>query len=488
LHIVEANEHLLTQLGRTREEVVGQEWVKLFPHLSATGRRQELITVLADGQQRRGRIPVVNAEGDSLLFDVSTCPVLDAATGKVTHIVEFAREITEEVRMQLQIMDAHIDLLRAKEQLEEKKAQLDTANSLMEEKCQSLEVVNRRLERLAVIDVMTDLPNHRAFQEQLSYQIKQTQRHHRPFSLILFDVDNFKLYNDRYGHPEGDKLLAAISLLVRSSIRTVDIPARYGGEEFAIILPETDRYGAIVVAERVRAAVAEHQFLHSSVTISMGIAEFPEDAKDGGSLVFCADKAMYHAKSSGKNSVSLWRGPGQGVNLTSEKNQQSLHAMTRRCLPVPGLPKHLEYGSASGNRLLLVDQDELSLGTLREALQARGYAVSCAGSAQEALDILSIAAGGIDLMLTDIALPDKDGIELRTEVRVLCPGMPVVFTSSYANPALLRHFLDDASCEFLAKPFHGDDLVRLIESFLGQRRSLQEEDFAQENSPMGACI
>ena len=97
-------------------------------------------------------------------------------------------------------------------------AQVDAANSLLEEKCVSLEDANKRLERLAVLDVMTDLPNHRAFQEQLAYQVRQTQRHQRPFSLILFDVDNFKQYNDRFGHPEGDQLLAEIARLMRASV------------------------------------------------------------------------------------------------------------------------------------------------------------------------------------------------------------------------------------------------------------------------------
>ncbi len=469
LRVVEVNDHLLRQVGRTRAELVGQEWADVFPHLEGTGRGDELRAVLAGGEPHRARVPVVNTHGESHLFDVSTHPVSDPGTGQVTHLVEFAREITEEVRMQLQIMDAHADLLRAKEQLEEKTAQVNAANTLLEEKCLSLETANRRLERLAVIDVMTDLPNHRAFQEQLAYQIKQAERHRRIFSLLLFDVDNFKLYNDRYGHPDGDELLAGIARLTRGAIRAVDLPARYGGEEFAVILPETDRYGAAVVAERLRADIAAHRFRHTSVTVSVGVAEFPADTNAGGDLVFCADKAMYHAKANGKNAVSLWRGSVAGGALPGTKSHESMQAVIRRCQSVPGLPSHLARGSASGGRVLLVDQDELSLGTLREALQGFGYSVACAGSAQEALEALAAAAGGFDLMLTDVALPDKGGLELRAEARVLSPGLPVIFTSAYANPAPLRQALEDEDCEFLAKPFRGDSLAELIGRILARR-------------------
>ena len=370
LCVVDANDQVLRQLGRAKSDVVGVAWEQLFPHLAETGRVADLRMVLAVGQPHRGRIPVVSAaDGTSHLFDVATYPVCDPKTGQVTHLVEYAREITEEVKLQLQVMDATATCCASRSSWKRRPAQIDAANSLLEEKCVSLEEANRRLERLAVLDVMTDLPNHRAFQEQLAYQVRQTQRHHRPFSLIMFDVDNFKQYNDCYGHPDGDQLLAGIARLMRASVRAVDLPARYGGEEFAVILPETDRFGAAMLAERLRAEVAAYPFPNKRVTISVGVAEFPSDAADGGGLVFCADKAMYHAKSSGKNTVSLWRGTGGGTPLPTQKSHEAIQAAIRRCQSVPGLPPHLPAGSASGSRLLLVDQDELSLGTLREALQ-----------------------------------------------------------------------------------------------------------------------
>ena len=136
LCVVDANAQVLRQLGRPKSDVVGRAWEQLFPHLAETGRVADLRMVLAVGQPHRGRIPVVSAaDGTSHLFDVATYPVCDPQTGRVTHLVEYAREITEEVKMQLQVMDAHSDLLRVTEQLEEKSAQVDAANGLLQEKC-----------------------------------------------------------------------------------------------------------------------------------------------------------------------------------------------------------------------------------------------------------------------------------------------------------------------------------------------------------------
>ena len=467
--MVDANDQVLRQLGRTKAEVVGTPWALLFPHLAETGRVADLQAVLAwaaapgahPGRLRRRRhlapVRCLHVPGPR------------PPDGQVTHLVEYAREITEEVKLQLQIMDAHGDLLRVKEQLEEKTGQIDAANSLLEEKCVSLEEANKRLERLAVLDVMTDLPNHRAFQEQLAYQVRQTQRHHRPFSLIMFDVDNFKQYNDCYGHPDGDHLLAGIARLVRASVRAVDLPARYGGEEFAVILPETDRFGAAMVAERLRAEVADSPIPQQARHDQSRRGRVPvrrRRRRRAGVLRGQGDVPRQVQRQ--EHGQPLARG-GRRTPLPRQKSHEAIQAAIRRCQTVPGLPSHLSAGSASGSRLLLVDQDELSLGTLREALQGGGYAVTCANSGHEALEVLAGAGGGFDLMLTDVALPDKSGFDLRSEARVLSPGLPIVFTSSYANPEVIQRVLDGGDCEFLTKPFHSDALANLIDSVLARR-------------------
>lgn len=315
LVIVDANEPLLKRLGKTHDEAIGHPWAVQFPHLVDMGRAYDLHSVMAGGRPHQGRIPLICADGQTTaLFDVTTYPVRDPKTGEVTHLIEYAREVTEEVRLQLEIMDANKDLMDIKEQLEAKSAEIDLANRLLAEKCATLEVVNEWLGRVAVLDMMTDLPNHRGFQEQLTYETHQAAQHKRPFSLLLLDVDNFKRYNDAYGHPQGDTLLAHLAQIMREVIRVTDLPARYGGEEFAILLPETDKDGATRVAERLRAAVAAFPFESCPVTISIGIAEFPTDASDANALVRCADRAMYESKARGKNRASLWNRAWESAN------------------------------------------------------------------------------------------------------------------------------------------------------------------------------
>jgi diguanylate cyclase (GGDEF)-like protein len=173
----------------------------------------------------------------------------------------------------------------------------------------------------SITDGLTGLYNHRHFQERLQAEEKRSRRHDHPFSVIMLDIDHFKNYNDVCGHPTGDKALTIISQLIRAEVRDIDILARYGGEEFAIILTETDKAGAWKVAERIRLRIAEHKFPHAHVqpqkrlTVSVGVASFPEDADKRKDLVERADEALYMAKKMGRDQVFIagqsegaWRG------------------------------------------------------------------------------------------------------------------------------------------------------------------------------------
>ena len=167
-----------------------------------------------------------------------------------------------------------------------------------------------RLEREATTDGLTQLSNVRNFREKLRQEISRSARFGRPCSVFLFDIDNFKHYNDRNGHPAGDECLRLTAELLRSSTRVTDLPARYGGEEFVILLPETDSRGALAFAEKIRAAIAAADYPHREaqplgcVSISGGVATFPDDGKDGEALIAAADEALYRCKEGGRNRVA----------------------------------------------------------------------------------------------------------------------------------------------------------------------------------------
>jgi diguanylate cyclase (GGDEF)-like protein len=164
-------------------------------------------------------------------------------------------------------------------------------------------------QRLATVDPLTGLMNRRAFIAGAQREVARAQRYGSPLSLLLLDIDHFKAINDRRGHPSGDAVLTAMGHLLVRSIRTVDIASRWGGEEFLVALPSTDSSGALIVAERMRAAIAEEKVKDTAgelipVTASVGLAVY--EAGEGlDSLIDRADRAMYAAKSGGRNRVSM---------------------------------------------------------------------------------------------------------------------------------------------------------------------------------------
>lgn len=170
---------------------------------------------------------------------------------------------------------------------------------------------NRILSDLAVKDGLTGLYNHRYFQEALIQEETVSRRCKREFSLLLMDLDHFKLFNDTNGHQDGDTVLKEFSQLLNGELRSSDISARYGGEEFVVILPETGKKGASQLAEKIRKGVAAHNFLNMKtqpkgyVSVSIGVATFPEDGKDGREIVKKADQALYGAKDGGRNMVCM---------------------------------------------------------------------------------------------------------------------------------------------------------------------------------------
>jgi len=170
--------------------------------------------------------------------------------------------------------------------------------------------ISESLEKLAVTDDLTQVYNYRFLKTALRREIKRAGRFGQELALVMIDVDNLKLYNDRHGHLRGSLLLKEIAASIAEQVRSFDLVAKYGGDEFTIILPQTGREGAVVVAERIRAAVAARAFALApagTISISLGVAMFPGDANEGTALIQAADRGLYMAKQRGRNRVeSLW--------------------------------------------------------------------------------------------------------------------------------------------------------------------------------------
>jgi diguanylate cyclase (GGDEF)-like protein len=175
-------------------------------------------------------------------------------------------------------------------------------------------IENARLHRLiqkqAKTDPLTQLLNRREFEEQLAREVERAQRFGTPVGLVVLDLDDFKLINDRFGHLAGDGVLKAAAGAIRQCTREIDQPARWGGEEFAVILPHTGLDGAARLAERLRQAIGERQIPTPDgrsvrVTASFGVAALPGSGTTQVELTAAADDAVYRSKRAGKNRVSL---------------------------------------------------------------------------------------------------------------------------------------------------------------------------------------
>uniref|UniRef100_Q3AS41 diguanylate cyclase n=1 Tax=Chlorobium chlorochromatii (strain CaD3) TaxID=340177 RepID=Q3AS41_CHLCH len=185
--------------------------------------------------------------------------------------------------------------------------------------CGDIEAKNRKLDELYIRDEKTQLFNYRHFKEHLILDIERAKRQLDSLSLAMLDIDFFKQYNDANGHLSGDKALKRFAELISAECRVYDLPARFGGDEFALLFPRTSAADAADIAERLRHLIESASFPHAEcfpdgkLTISIGLATFPNDAQDWHSLLNNADRALYKAKALGRNSVVSFSEVKQGI-------------------------------------------------------------------------------------------------------------------------------------------------------------------------------
>jgi diguanylate cyclase (GGDEF)-like protein len=219
------------------------------------------------------------SSGRTFEWDYVPIPAESTATGIAENLLKW-RDITE--RLEREAQRRKDDLL-----LRTQKAKLEKANI--------------ELKALATTDGLTGLRNQRTFHERLGDEFRRARRYQMPLSLIMLDVDDFKSFNDTYGHPAGNSVLRAVSKLLQRATRETDIVCRYGGEEFAAILPHTRGDEAMVMAERIREAIERAHWEKRSITISAGVCTLTPDMVDAEALTARADQAMYVSKNTGKN-------------------------------------------------------------------------------------------------------------------------------------------------------------------------------------------
>ncbi|MCK5288118.1 MAG: GGDEF domain-containing protein, partial [Candidatus Omnitrophica bacterium] len=154
-------------------------------------------------------------------------------------------------------------------------------------------------------DSLTSLWNYGYFQYKLDEELIKANSIKLPLSVMMIDVDDFKKFNDAYGHIQGDNALKELSAIIKENCRKIDILCRYGGEEFSLILPNNNKQDANLLGERIRKSIEQKEIISYNFTVSIGISSYPEDGLNKLTIINQADKSLYQAKRNGKNQVVL---------------------------------------------------------------------------------------------------------------------------------------------------------------------------------------
>lgn len=275
--------------GLPAREAIGRNPWEVLPFDVDPEEVRQVVQSVLGGAAVQGRERTVRTrDGSTRSVLTNTFPLLDSR-GAVIGAVSTATDFTPIKSMQVQIA----------RQLE----RIQSYASKLEGSQQELMQANRALSELATRDGLTGLKNHRAFCERLEAEVLHAVTRDEPMTVLMLDVDHFKRYNDMYGHPAGDELLRRLTGLLLDGCRPRDLVARYGGEEFAFVLPGTADTQGRVIAERIRAAVAEAEWPHAPVTVSIGVASTSKVLGSADALVQRADRALYCAKQRGRNRI-----------------------------------------------------------------------------------------------------------------------------------------------------------------------------------------
>jgi len=267
--------------------------------------------------------------------------------------------------------------------------------------------IYERTERSALTDGLTGLYNHAYFLTAPRREVQRSTRHRLRLSVILLDLDDFKKVNDSRGHVEGDKVLMKAAALVQESVREIDVAARYGGEEFGVIVTDTDRAGAHVVAERIRRRIDEHfrrRRMSPPVTISGGVATWPDDAAGADELLRRADEGLYRAKAAGKNCITLAAGERR-----RHPRLPSRHAVT---LSSSGRAATARTKNVSQGGLLLNLKEPVPLGST-VSLVIRPSEGPVMGLRGEVVRVDAIGSGGYDVGVRLLTGRNRAGFALR---------------------------------------------------------------------------
>lgn len=338
-----------------------------------------------------------------------------------------------------------------------------------------------QVESLALTDLLTHLPNRRHARVFLENEFAAAARG-RTLSVVLFDLDSFKDYNDRFGHQAGDEALTIFAGILSQNTRRMNLSARFGGEEFLSILASTDEEGAVVFADRVRAMLREIKLPRGSLTVSAGVASYHKTMRSPEELLAAADQSLYQAKREGRNRVRLFT-PSLREEEVSEDLSTSGDATTEgldyqkvspgpptggsRKMPPVTLPPHRVTGFGLNKKLLLVEDEDAVKDLLSSYLRKEAFEVVAVTDVTSAIEHLGTE---FDVVITDLNVHGHWGTELVAAVKARWPGTQVLVISGVLEEGAEEESIKAGADSFLQKPFGMADLRTALQEQLARRK------------------
>ncbi|MDA0990703.1 MAG: diguanylate cyclase [Verrucomicrobia bacterium] len=317
----------------------------------------------------------------------------------------------------------------------------------------------RRMHYLATRDHLTGVFNRIRLEEELKRTWLMAKRYKRAMSCVIIDVDNFKTYNDSYGHDVGDMILKDLAHLLEAAARGSDIIARYGGDEFVAILPQANAEDSRAFGERFIDRLRAHVFCPNThqlhITVSIGVATLGETDTPATSdeLLSQADRALYMAKRAGRDRLAVW--PGLAGASTD----------TTTLAPAPKPVDHI----------LVVDDESAVLELVCTMLERKGYRTTSRKSATEAIQAIKTSKGEFDILLTDLSMPGKSGIDLLHDAASEDDAIVKIVMTGFATVDTAVDCLREGAYDFIQKPIRLGELTALVKR-AAEYRSLKLEN------------
>jgi diguanylate cyclase (GGDEF)-like protein/PAS domain S-box-containing protein len=309
--IIDCNDYVAAIIGYPKDEIKGHRFTKFVTEDQAEVLRDDFSKLFINGDEIKKRECVINTSGGQSVYIEYNAQVI-YRRGHATKALMMLNDVTDKKALELVLLEKNAEMERTLWDMAEVKDALEARAGELNKASEDLKFLNEKLNLLSITDGLTEVYNHRHFQDRLSEEIERLNRQKDGvLSLLILDIDDFKRFNDSYGHQCGDMVLKQIAGLLKSSIRTIDILARYGGEEFAIILPNANTEQAVIAAERICQTIRSTPFsygdaVNTKVTVSIGVGTITSNQPEKSELVRKADSAMYAAKAKWKDRVEVW--------------------------------------------------------------------------------------------------------------------------------------------------------------------------------------